>query len=367
MGEGHNATGRALEAVAQRIWPTCQVSWTDTLDAMGPGVGRLFRWIYVANVEKTPWLYEFFYRSVWRYRWFAASSKRFVGAWAGRRLKPHIDRIRPDLIISTYPLGSAGLAWLVRHRGLTVPVGAWISDFAPHPFWVHRDLDVHLVMHPVAVPLVKDCAPLTAVLVSAPPVSDRFRPGDRAASRRRIGIPVAPFTALITCGSLGFGRSDAAVQEVLDGDPSAHVVVVCGRNERLREEAKAKFGHDDRVRIYGWVDDMASLMTACDVVVTNAGGVTSLEALACGLPVLIYRPIAGHGKANAGLMAEAGLAEVCPHDGDLAAAVRRLCAEPARLSHMRHVAAGHSAGSSLADGLHALSFASARVTPRRAG
>ena len=112
MGQGHNATGRALEEAACSIWPGIEVRWLDTLDVMGRGVGPLFRGIYVANVQRTPWLYEYFYNSLCRYRWFARSAKRFVGAWAGRRLAKHVREFDPDVILSTYPLGTAGLAWL---------------------------------------------------------------------------------------------------------------------------------------------------------------------------------------------------------------------------------------------------------------
>ncbi|MEE3921714.1 hypothetical protein V2I01_36055 [Micromonospora sp. BRA006-A] len=40
---------------------------------------------------------------------------------------------------------------------------------------------------------------------------------------------------------------------------------------------------------------MPALMRAVDVMVENAGGLTCQEALAAGLPVVTYRPIAGHG------------------------------------------------------------------------
>ena len=367
MGEGHNATGRALQAAAERIWPGCSTDWVDTLDAMGPGVGRLFRRIYVSNVEKTPWLYEFFYRSVWQYRWFAASSKRFVGAWSGRRLAPYIARTQPDLILSTYPLGSAGLAWLRRHRTLNTPVGAWVSDFAPHPFWVHRDLDLHFVMHDVAVAVAESSDPGAVVRVSAPSVTDAFRPGDRSAARRRLGLPEDPFIALVSFGSLGFGQSELAVREVLDGDPQACVAVICGRNEALADRIRGCFAADEQVRVFGWVDDMAEFMTAADVVVTNAGGATSLEALACARPLLMYRPIAGHGRANAELMAKAGLAEHCPAAGDVARAVRRLRDDPDRLAAMQRTASAHSAARDLTDGLHLLGGFDQHVVQRADG
>jgi UDP-N-acetylglucosamine:LPS N-acetylglucosamine transferase len=45
---------------------------------------------------------------------------------------------------------------------------------------------------------------------------------------------------------------------------------------------------------------MAGLMAAADALVENAGGLTSKEALRVGLPVVAFRPIAGHGRHDAG-------------------------------------------------------------------
>ncbi|WP_307849566.1 wax ester/triacylglycerol synthase domain-containing protein [Qaidamihabitans albus] len=361
MGEGHNATGRALEAAARAQWPDVDVRWVDVLDAMGKGTGPLFRWIYATSVERLPRLYDFFYSSVWRYRWFARAAKLFIGVWTGRRLAPAIDDLRPDLVLSTYPMASTGLEWLRRHRGLTVPTGAWVSDFAPHPSWVHADLDLNLVMHEVAVRPARDAVPGAPVAVSAPPVPPAFAPGDRRAARDRLGLPAAGLLAVVSCGSLGFGRGEDTVRELLDGGPDIHVVVVAGRNERLRHDLEARFRGDVRVRVLGWVDDMAALMTAADVVVTNAGGATSLEALACGRAVLMHKPIAGHGRANAELMAEAGLARVCAAPGELAGVIREFRAEPDRLRELEEAASAHAGAHRLADGLcHLAATADAR-------
>jgi len=67
-------------------------------------------------------------------------------------------------------------------------------------------------------------------------------------------------------------------------------------------------------------------MRACDVVVQNAGGLSSLEALATGLPVITYRCLAGHGRTNAAALDDAGLVPwIRDRDGLVAA----LTAEPA--------------------------------------
>ncbi|MGH3438972.1 MAG: WS/DGAT domain-containing protein, partial [Sciscionella sp.] len=311
------------------------------------------------NVRSTPWLYEFFYASLWRMRWFADASKRFVGGWCGRRLAPKIAALRPDIVLSTYPLGSAGLAWLRTHRRLEMPVGAWVSDFAPHPFWVYDGLDQHFVMHPVAVETARRCVPGAPVTAAAVPVVRAFAPGDRTAARQRGDLPEDAFVALVSCGSLGFGDVEDAVRELLAAAPRVLPVVACGRNEDLRRRVAAI--DPRRVRALGWTDEMPQLTVAADVVVTNAGGATSLEALACGRPVLMYRPIAAHGKANAALMAQAGLAQVTGK-GELTPSVRRLCDEPETLRTMEKTATEHATGRSIADDLREL----AAVTPARA-
>jgi UDP-N-acetylglucosamine:LPS N-acetylglucosamine transferase len=362
MGEGHNATGRALEDAVRRLWPQATVGWIDALEVMGPGIGPLFRQIYVTNVQKTPWLYEFFYRALWRFNWFAAASKMFSGAWCGRLLARRVAEFAPDLVLSTYPLGTAGLDWLRRRGRLDAPIGAWVSDFAPHPFWVYDAIDLNLVMHAVAVAPALRCVPGAAVEVSAPPVRAAFRPGDRNTARQRLGLPLDAFVALVSCGSLGFGDVEAATADLLAAHPDVLPVVICGRNEQLHEKLRQLAAHHPRLRVVGWTDQMPEFTIASDVVVTNAGGATGLEALACGRAVLMHRPIAAHGRANAGLMAEAGLAVVCERDGELAHAVRALIVDPERLKAMAEAATRHcDSATDLEDWLRELA-----ARPRRA-
>ncbi len=354
MGEGHNATAHALEEAARTIWPGVAVEWVKTLRRMGPGVGPLLRRLYATNVEHTPWLYQFFYDQVRERRWLADASKRVIGAWAGRGLERQIAAWRPDAIVSTYPMGTAGLAWLRARRGLRTPLGAWVSDFAPHPFWVFREIDLTLLMHEVAVAPARRQVPGARLAVSALPVRSRFRPSSRQEAHRALGLPADAFVAAISGGSLGFGDVASAAEIVLGAAPRTVAMVVCGRNQHARRELLRGGDHGGRLRALGWVDDMPGLYAAADVVITNAGGATALEALACGRGVLMYRPIAAHGRANAALMAEAGLAQVYLRPEQLRDAVRDLCDHPERVTELHRVACAYAERRELADSLRAL-------------
>lgn len=288
---------------------------------MGPGVRRAFNWIYTTNVQTTPWLYDFFYTALWRHRWFANACRRFVGAWCGRRLRPVLRRHGPDLIISTYPLGTAGLNWLRRHGEAGVGVSAVVSDFAPHPFWVYPEIDTHYVVSDASLRAMYRAEPDAIGAVCAPPVVSDFHPRDKTEARRDLGVGVDGFTVLISCGALGFGSVQRAVHAALAVPEVRRVLVVCGRNDRLRHRLTAHA--DERLVPLGWVEDMPRLTACADVVVTNAGGATALEALACARAIIMFEPIAGHGRANAELMARAGLAELCPHEPELRNTLRR--------------------------------------------
>lgn len=280
MGAGYDATTAALEREIEERWPDSQVTRVDTLDVMGAAVGSVLRRIYVINVEWTPWLYGFFYASLWRHRWFAKASKRFTGSWAGRRLAPIINRVDPDLIVSTDPLGSSGLAWLRRHRGLAVPVGAWVSDFAPHPFWVYGDVDLTVVMHQVSAETALAVEPAANVTVCAPSLLVAAAAQGLHRPDRRDGR----FTILVACGSYSFGDVVNTITEVLGASPAVRVLAACGRNAPLVRRLQLLNQPTDRLVILGWTNDMAELLSNADLLLTNGGGVTTLEAFLVGTP-----------------------------------------------------------------------------------
>ena len=101
-------------------------------------------------------------------------------------------------------------------------------------------------------------------------------------------------------------------------------VVACGTNDRLRMQ----LDHVPGLVALGWRDDMPALLAAATCVVQNAGGMTSLESLATGTPTLTYRPIPGHGTANAQALDAAGLVPWVFDQEQLEVALTRVLVSP---------------------------------------
>jgi UDP-N-acetylglucosamine:LPS N-acetylglucosamine transferase len=116
------------------------------------------------------------------------------------------------------------------------------------------------------------------------------------------------------------GSTVEAVRAVRD----TLVVVLCGQDERLRARLRIM----DDVLPIDWTSDVVDYLCAADVVVDNAGGLTCWEAQCCGTPVVLFRPLVGHGRVNVATLDELGLATWAHDRAELA----RLLTRPAELS-----------------------------------
>jgi processive 1,2-diacylglycerol beta-glucosyltransferase len=119
------------------------------------------------------------------------------------------------------------------------------------------------------------------------------------------------------------------------------VVAVAGRNAALRGQLAALAGNLRHCRLtaLGFVDNVDVLMAAADVLVSKPGGMTAAEALARGLPMVIFRPIPGVEEANTAFLTAGGAARRAETAAGLAAAVGGLLTtQAAELAAMRTAA-----------------------------
>lgn len=317
MGAGHDGAARELHRRLRNGGHEARV--VDFLKAMPGGVGTALRATYQAQLRLAPWSYEATYRLCSRVPSLSRPLDGVLAAATRRALGRWIRETEPDVVVSTYPLSSLALG-RARGRGeLAVPLVTFVTDHAVHPLWTHPGVDLHLCVHPESAATAAAQSG-GAAAAPGPLVSERFTTDlpARSDARARLGLGEEERIVLMVAGSWGVGQMAKTFSDVA-ATGRYNPLAVCGRNGRLQSRLAAKGqGH-----VLGWTDDMPALMAAADVLVQNAGGLTCMEAFAAGLPVVSFRPIAGHGRENALHMERAGVAPLARDRAELAAVLDR--------------------------------------------
>jgi UDP-N-acetylglucosamine:LPS N-acetylglucosamine transferase len=302
LGGGHEAAGRAVRDEAKRAGygPVMM----DGLRTMSPALDRLLVQAYSTQGRNNQKSLGVTY-AVTSQKAAAAAVGFLAGSLFANRLLKVVQRERPDLVVSTYPLVTAALGRLRRNGGLKVPAVAVIPDYGVHPLWVAPSVDLHLVVSRQSAEMVKRIGASSSVVQM--PVAPCFQvPPTRDEARATLGLPREAFVALVVGGALGIGDLEEATRCATEA--GAYAVVVTGENAHLKTRLEEKFQSEKRVRVLGWRRDMPTLMAAADCLIQNAGGMTCIEAIRVGLPILIFNPIPGHGELNAEVMEQASTA-----------------------------------------------------------
>jgi phosphatidylinositol alpha-1,6-mannosyltransferase len=223
-------------------------------------------------------------------------------------------RCRPGLVFCGHLYMAPLAALIARLRRARLIVQTHGIEAWPRPSrvvrWATERADLVLAVSRHTRAQVLNWAALEPERVAVLPntVSERFAPGDRAASRLRFGLGAE--RVLLTVGRLAASERYKGHDRVIDALPrlvaAGHdlVYLVAGSgDDRARLEALARDrGVSDRVRFLGEVPDEAlpDLYRAADLFVmpsTGEGfGIAYLEAMACGTPAF---GLAVNGDADA--------------------------------------------------------------------
>jgi processive 1,2-diacylglycerol beta-glucosyltransferase len=319
MGAGHDGAARELRRRLEAQGHDVRV--VDYLEMIPFHLGGFVRWTYLFQLRRLAWTYELTYqafnRGLGAVLW--GPVVRIVSLVTRRALRRELERTRPDVVVSTYPLASLVLGRMRKKRWLHVPVATYLCDFAVHPLWVHPGIDLHLAVSEVSAETAAKRGGRTNV-AAGPLVGDHFRGTrlDRDEMRLRLGIEPDERAVLVVAGSWGLGDIGATVDAISRSGPEYHPITVCGQDEKLRASLIAR---GTGGTVLGWTDEMPALMAASDALVENAGGLSAMEAFAARLPVISFQPIAGHGKDNAKYMAVSGVSRYAHNQRELAQAL----------------------------------------------
>ncbi len=291
-------------------------------------------------VNRCPWLFGLGYyltdiRVVDRIvRYF----RRITNSLNCKRFEEFIVNENPDLIITTHWLANEIITSLKKRRKLKPFLTTCITDYYPHAFWRNRGVDLYIAPNEDLIPrLVKLGVTPEKVRTLGLPISPEFSYShDKTEIKKRLGINNELFSILITSGGFGVGPIKELVAEIEKIDYPIQLQVVCGKNLGLQNELVTytqKSSHS--IRIFGFVKNMDELMEASDILISKSGGLTSTEAMAKGLPLIILYPIPGQEFSNSEFLLKHGAGLRVRSAKQARIALEGLLAEPGRLAVLR--------------------------------
>lgn len=337
MGAGHQ--GAAVEMARRLRERGHEPVVVDFLDAFPRPLAVAWERFYRYQLRCMPESYESSYQLFYRHPGLWGPFVSFERALAGRQVLGWLREHDPDVVVSTYSFATLVLGRLRQEGVLRVPVANFLTDFGVHPRSVHPAVDLDLALHDVPARAATAFTSRPAT-VAGPLVGPAFdaagAAGRRASGRAWLGVGEHERLVLVAAGSWGVGERLVETVAAVVATGRYRVATLCGSDRRLRHQLEER-GLDIALR---WTDRMPELMAAADVVVENAGGLTSLEAFAAGVPIVTFRPIPGHGRDNVRGMVVAGVTTSPADEAGLLAALDAL-SHPGPVRD-RQVAAGRA-------------------------
>ncbi len=355
VGEGHDLPARTLADQIRSESPATEVVIADGLQAMG----RFF--VLVNQRAATVVFYRFLWvwdATLWLFVLFGPTRRlalRFVWKAGSPGVVRLIDEIKPDVVVSVYPMTTEVLGYLRRSGRLHIPACAAITDLAMMHYWAAPGIDVHLITHPESEAEVRAVAGATTEVrcVHGLTRPEFIAPYDSVEARRSLGLPADGKVVLVSGGGWGVGDLSAAVETALENPDVTAVVCLCGRNEKLRARLLEEFAGEGRVRVEGFTEQIPDWLAAADALIHSTGGLTMLEAQMRGCPTISYGWGRGHIRVNNAAYLRHGLAAVAASRRELRDSLVRalrfrgapdesFAALPSAASVVLALAAGHS-------------------------
>jgi processive 1,2-diacylglycerol beta-glucosyltransferase len=307
VGGGHIHASRSVEAAWQARQPAWTADQIDYLQFLGPLERRFWPSLYLTSLRVCPSLWRSYRR--WTNR---PDEPRFIRERVtdvgGDAFAEVLRRARPRLVVSTIG-GAAALAGAARARlgaGAGFVNALVVSGFRAHRHWARPEADLFFVScHEAKADLVAHRIPADRIFVVGIPIDPRVRPlaaAEKRSLRARLGLGDGP-VLLISSGATGAYR---AMDRLLDAlarlDRPLEVVTFKGPAAGVVQKGQM------RLHRLGFRNDFVDWLSASDLVVGKLGGHTAAEALAAGVPMVVYEPIAGQEEDNAAWVEAAGAA-----------------------------------------------------------
>ena len=262
-----------------------------------------------------------------------------------RRMKERVESIAPDLIVATQMYPAALFSRLKQKQQFrNIPSLGILTDYGLQKVWVKPTTDGYCVpSQEVAAQLLAWGVPPDSIHETGIPLDRQFtQPPSQAAAREALKLDTHKPTVLVTGGQYGIGLVPT-VEQLCQSANHWQILVTAGNagsdHDHLQRLQQA---YPSQLVLFDWVDNMAQLISAADVVVGKPGGLSVSEALACGRPFFATCSLGGQEAHNVELLKQHDIGDKLTPE-QLSTRLSQLFAAPDVLTAMQRRAycAGH--------------------------
>lgn len=262
---------------------------------------------------------------------------RFGSYWFQRAFVPFLQSEPWDVIINMGATGNM-IAELKQKGKVRAPQFLVLTDFYTHRANYAKFYEHYFVAtEECAVHLQNLGVKKKRISITGTPIQPVFsETKTRDQCLRAQGLNGDRPIILQMTGGLGMGPVERIFSAMLTIKTPLEIVVVTGRNQELRQRLEhITIPPQHRAKILGLTDQVDELMRAADVLVSKSGGMTSAEAMACGLAMVIIDPFPGLEAQNCDFLLENGVAIKNQHLETLPFQLTQLFNDAPRLAQMR--------------------------------
>lgn len=306
-GQGHNQTAKVMSDYLNSIDVRC--SYMDVFEYINPLLSESVSKIYLASSKNLPKIYGRIYRMAEKKNIDdKLGLPKITTTLLSKKLSRMIEGEAPDFIICTHVFASLLVTYLKPYINEKIKTIGVITDFTIHPYWEDTELDYYVTPSDILTGQgVKKGIPAEKFKPFGIPIDPKFsHKMTREDALQKLGLPDRR-TILVMSGSMGFGDMVSEISALDKLDMDFQIVTICGNNHKL-EKAIEELKTNKSVFTYGYVNNVDVFMDAADCIITKPGGLTTSEALAKQIPMIMSNPIPGQEDRNVEFLLNAGVA-----------------------------------------------------------
>ena len=343
-GAGHTRAAQAVERAFHEMHAAREVRHVDTLEYTNKLFRRLYAKAYLDMVNKSPellgWLYDYLDKP-----WKNERRRLALDKLNTRPFVKMLRKYQPDIIVCTHFLPAEIVSWLKAKERIASRQAIVVTDMDVHAMWLCHHYEQYFVpLDETREHMLRLGIPAEKLTVSGIPIDPDFSAQkDKREMRRKHNLREDVWTILVSAGGFGVGPIEHLYKSLLELKHPSQAVVICGRNEELKSRidalcSKLPATSNVSIKAIGFTTEMDEYMAASDLLLGKPGGLTTSEALARGLVMVIVNPIPGQEERNSDHLLEEGAAIRCNNLPVLAYKIDKLLDDPARFAQMQAAA-----------------------------